>query len=146
MQTNHIDVVNARILVVEDDDAMREFIVLALTRMGVRKVKECADGTVALQLMGSFWPDVVLTDIHMEPMGGIEFVHRLRDHLTVEFRKTRVIFMSADSSRDVLKEALSLGAYGYIVKPISFETLRVKIEHALSPVDRKLEISLSRQH
>jgi CheY-like chemotaxis protein len=126
-----MDIVNARILVVEDDAVMREFVASALTRMGIQEVKVCDDGAQALQLMGSFWPDVVLTDIHMEPMGGLQFVRRLREHFAVEFRKTKVIFMSSDSSRETLKEALPLGTYGYIVKPPTLEILRAKIEHAL---------------
>ncbi|MBB1076180.1 response regulator [Rhodoferax sp. 4810] len=126
-----MDILNARILIVEDDAVMRKFVASALARMGIQEVKECADGASALQLMGSFWPDVVLTDIHMEPMGGIEFVRRLREHFALEFRQTRVIFMSADSSRETLKEALPLGTFGYIVKPPKLEVLRAKIELAL---------------
>jgi response regulator RpfG family c-di-GMP phosphodiesterase len=126
-----MDIVDARILLVEDDEAMRVYVSGALARLGIQAVKVCADGSSALQLMGSFWPDVVLTDIHMEPMGGLQLVRQLREHFSVEFRQTRVIFMSADASPQTIKQALPLGNYGYIVKPPTLEILRAKIQHAL---------------
>jgi CheY-like chemotaxis protein len=122
---------DARILVVDDDAVMRKYVAAALGRLGVQQVEECADGASAMKLVGSFWPDLVLTDIHMEPVGGLEFVRQLRAHPSVEFRKIRVIFMSADSSASTLEEAMPLGTYGYIVKPPRPETLRAKLEQAL---------------
>jgi CheY-like chemotaxis protein len=126
-----MNLTEARIMVVDDDAVMRKYVVSALGKLGVHNVEECADGAAAMKLVGTFWPDLVLTDIHMDPVGGLEFVRQLRDHPAVEFRKVRVIFMSADSSTSTLEEAMPLGTHGYIVKPPRPETLRAKLEQAL---------------
>ena len=124
-------ITSARILVVEDEAVMRTFTVNTLRRMGVQTIETCADGASALKLVDSFKPDLVLTDIHMAPMGGLEFVQKLREHSNTALRKTRVIFMSADSSSATLEAALPLGTFGYIVKPPRLETLQPKLEAAL---------------
>jgi len=124
-------ITSARLLVVDDDAVMRKYVVDSLRRMGIQTTETCADGESALNLAESFKPDLVLTDIHMEPMDGFEFVRQLRKHPSLALRKTRVIFMSADSSSATLEEALPLGTYGYIVKPPRPEILLAKLELAL---------------
>ena len=94
---------SARILVVDDDPVMRKFVVNSLEKMGIPTIDSCEDGTQALQMVESFRPDVVLTDIHMTPMNGFEFVRQLREHRNVALRQVRIIFMSADSSTDTLE-------------------------------------------
>ena len=121
----------ARIMVVEDDVVMRTFVVNLLRRMGIQSIETCADGASALAQLEIFKPDLVLTDIHMDPMDGLEFVRQLRVFSNVALRKTRVIFMSADASSETLAEALPLGTLGYIVKPPRPETLQAKLELAL---------------
>lgn len=122
----------ARILVVDDEVVMRTFVVNSLRRLGIQTIEQCADGASALTVVNSFKPDLVLTDIHMEPMGGLEFVRQLRALPNAALRNTRVIFMSADASTGTLEEALPLGSFGYIVKPPRPETLKSKLELALS--------------
>ena len=122
----------ARILVVDDDEVMRKFVVTMLTRLGAQDIQQCTDGSVALSMVTSFKPDLVLSDIHMQTMDGIEFVRRLREHPNPDIRQTRVMFMSADSSKTTLDEALPLGTYGYIVKPPRPEALRAKLDRALA--------------
>ena len=124
-------ITNARIMVVEDDAVMRTYVVNALRRMGIQTIETCTDGASALDSIPNFKPDLVLTDIHMDPMNGIDFVRLLRQHPNADLRKTRVIFMSADASSGTLAEALPLGTFGYIVKPPRPETLQAKIEFAL---------------
>jgi CheY-like chemotaxis protein len=120
-------ITDARILVVDDDVIMQKFVVSSLRRIGIQAIEVCADGTTALQWVETFKPDLVLTDIHMDPMDGFEFVRRLRLLPSAVLSKTRVIFMSADTRADTLKEALPLGTFGYIVKPPRPETLLAKL-------------------
>lgn len=122
----------ARILVVEDEVVMRTFVVNSLRRLGIQTIEQCADGGEALKMVNSFKPDLILTDIHMAPVSGLEFVKRLRALPNADLRNTRVIFMSADASTGTLEEALPLGSFGYIVKPPRPETLRAKLELALT--------------
>lgn len=124
-------ITSSRILVVDDDAVMRTYVVNTLRRMGIQTIETSNDGVSALEMVQNFKPDLVLTDIHMEPMDGLEFVRQLRALPNVTLRKTRVIFMSTDASSSTLSEALPLGTYGYIVKPPRPETLQAKLELAL---------------
>jgi len=117
--------------VVDDDPVMRDFVESLLKSLHVRDVRVCADGYSALKLLPSFTPSVIVTDIHMKPIGGIEFVRQLRANLNPVRRAIPVVFMSSDSSPETLKSALPLGACGYIVKPPCLETLCLKIVQAL---------------
>ncbi len=121
----------ARILVVDDDEVMRTFVVSSLRRLGIQAIETAVDGGSALRAMISFRPDLVLTDIHMQPMNGIEFVQQLRKHANPLVKNMKVIFMSADASTETLEQALPLGTFGYIVKPPRPQTLLAKLELAL---------------
>jgi len=120
-----------RVLVVDDDPVMREFIVNSLRRLGIQHIETATDGASALQAMISFRPELVLTDIHMQPMDGIAFVQQMRKHSNPVVKAMKVIFLSADSSMDTLEKALPLGTFGYIVKPPRLEALKSRIEQAL---------------
>jgi CheY-like chemotaxis protein len=121
----------ARILVVDDDEVMRTFVVNSLRRLGLQQIETAIDGGTALQAMVAFKPDLVLTDIHMQPMDGLAFVRQLRAHSNPLVKTMKVIFMSADASTSTLENAMPLGTYGYIVKPPNLTTLKAKIEQAL---------------
>lgn len=121
----------ARILVVDDDEVMRTFVVNSLRRLGLQSIETATDGVSAMRAMVTFKPDLVLTDIHMQPMDGLEFVRQLRAHNHSLVKNMKVIFMSADASTATLEDAMPLGTYGYIVKPPRLDTLKVKIELAL---------------
>jgi CheY-like chemotaxis protein len=120
----------AKIMVVEDDPLMRTFTAGLLRRLGVVNLKECTDGSAALRLAVTYQPDLVLTDIHMKPMNGLDFVQALLS--SPQAGNVKVIFMSADSSRETLSAALPLGVVAYIVKPPRLADLKNKLESALS--------------
>jgi two-component system chemotaxis response regulator CheY len=125
------DLRNVKVLVVDDDPITREFVESTLVGLHVLSVRSCADGFSALKILASFSPSVILTDIHMKPIDGFEFVRKLHSEMNPVRRQIPVIFMSSDSSADTLKSALPLGASGYIVKPPSAEMLRLKIAQAI---------------
>ena len=122
---------NAKVMVIDDDPVMLEFVESALHELQIRSVRLCADGFSALKQLANFAPTVILTDIHMKPIDGFEFVRKLHAEMNPIRREIPVIFMSSDSSPETLKSALPLGACGYIVKPPCVETLRTKISQAL---------------
>ena len=121
----------ARVLVVDDDPVMRDFVVNTLRRIGIQSVETATDGASALRAIISFKPDLVLTDIHMQPMDGLEFVQQLRKHSNPLVKNMKIIFMSADASTATLESAAPLGTFGYIVKPPRPDTLQAKIQLAL---------------
>ena len=101
-----------RILVVEDSAPFRHFVCTALRRRAEFQTIEAADGLEAVQKAGELQPDLVLLDINLPTMHGFEAatqIRRLAPH-------ARLLFMSQESSPDIVRKALSLGAQGYIQK------------------------------
>lgn len=126
-----MDIKRARIVVVEDEKVMSTFILGNLRRIGILDLYAFPDGSSALRDMAKLKPDLILTDVHMQPVGGIEFVQQLRALPDNQLSNTKVIFLSADSSPGTVGEALPLGVAGFLVKPPSLNALAAKIEAAL---------------
>ncbi len=126
-----MDIKRARIVVVEDEKVMSTFILGNLRRIGILDLYAFPDGSSALRDMAKLKPDLVLTAVHMQPVGGIEFVQQLRALPDNQLSNTKVIFLSADSSPGTVGEALPLGVAGFLVKPPSLNALAAKIEAAL---------------
>ena len=110
---------------------MSTYILGTLRRIGILDLYAFPDGGSALREMAQIKPDLILTDVHMLPMGGIEFVRQLRDLPNNQLSNTRVIFLSADSNPATLGEVVPLGVAGYLLKPPSLNALAAKIEAAL---------------
>jgi CheY-like chemotaxis protein len=66
-----------RVLLVDDEPITRKFVIDLLRQMGIHQIHEVSEGKGALVEAIKFQPDLVLSDIHMEPMDGIEFVKKL---------------------------------------------------------------------
>lgn len=126
-----MDIKRARIVVVEDERVMSTFILNSLRRIGILDLYAFTDGSSALREVVRLKPDLILTDIHMKPVGGIEFVKQLRGLPNNQLSNIKVIFLSADSSPATVGEVLPLGVAGYMVKPPSMANLAAKIEAAL---------------
>lgn len=127
-----MDIKRARVLVVEDEKIMSTFVMGNLRRLGILDLFGLENGAAAMRELSSIKPDLIITDVHMEPMGGIEFVRNLRASSNSQLANIPVIFLSADSSAATVGEALPLGVAGYIVKPPSLVALNAKIESALN--------------
>lgn len=120
-----------RVLIVDDDVLMRTFVSGMLQRLGIHHVQEAEDGKSALVAVIKFQPNLVLSDIHMEPVNGITFVKQLRALPNPAVAAIRVILMTADTSKETLTEALPLGIRGYIIKPPTMDAMKTKIEAAM---------------
>src|SRR5258705_1221265 len=101
-----------RILVVEDFAQFRKFIGTTLGERADLQVCEVADGLEAVQKVKELKPDLILLDIGLPTLNGIEAARQIRK-LAPE---SKIIFLTQESSADVMQEALSLGAWGYVVK------------------------------
>jgi CheY-like chemotaxis protein len=127
-----MDIKRARVVVVEDEKIMCTFIMGNLRRLGILDLFAFEDGASAMRELPGLKPDLIITDVHMQPVGGIEFVRSLRVSANSQLANTPVIFLSADSSAATVGEALPSGVAGYIVKPPSLAALDGKIELALN--------------
>ena len=121
-----------RVLLVDDEPIMRKYVSELLRQIGIHQIQEATDGQGALVEAIKFQPQLVLSDIHMEPMGGIEFVKRLHALPNQYFAKVPVIMMTGDSSKGTLNEVLPLGIKAYMIKPPTLQTLREKIKAAVN--------------
>jgi pilus assembly protein CpaE len=118
-----------KILCVDDDDSIRKLCTVYLAKRGYR-VEAAANGIEALSLIASKGvPDVVITDVNMPLMNGLELVKRLRaDRRTA---RTPIIVLSAAKQEQDILAGYSQGADDYVGKPIDLAVLAVKIETIL---------------
>jgi two-component system chemotaxis response regulator CheY len=126
-----MDIKRARVVLVEDEKIMSAFVLGQLRRLGILDLYAFEDGTEAIREVGKLKPDLILTDVHMQPMGGVEFVRELRKAADAHISRIPVIFLSADSTSETVGQVLPLGVSGYIVKPPTLNALGKKIENAL---------------
>jgi DNA-binding NarL/FixJ family response regulator len=102
-----------RVLVVEDFAPFRQFIRSTLVeRADLQVICEVADGLEAVQKAEELRPDLILLDIGLPTLNGIEAARQIRK-LAPE---SKIIFLTQESSADVMQQAISLGAWGYVVK------------------------------
>jgi DNA-binding NarL/FixJ family response regulator len=102
-----------RVLVVEDFAPFCQVIRSTLAdRLDVQVIGEVADGLEAVQKAEQLEPDLVLLDIGLPTLNGIEAARQIRKLAPA----SKIIFVSQESSSEVVQEALKLGAWGYVVK------------------------------
>jgi DNA-binding NarL/FixJ family response regulator len=102
-----------RILIVDDFDPFRRFIRSILQKEpAVRSILEAADGEEAVELAQELQPDVILLDVGLPSLNGIESAARICNLAP----KSKILFISQESSQDIVREALVTGANGYVVK------------------------------
>lgn len=118
------------LLVVDDEALTREGIVNGLPweKLNIDRVLQADDGTTAIQAASKCKPDIVLTDVKMPCMDGIEMAKNLRMH----YPDCKIIFMSGYSDKEYLMSAIELKAIRYIEKPIIREELRKTLMDAVN--------------
>jgi two-component system invasion response regulator UvrY len=100
-------------LIVDDHDLVRAGIIRLLQDVAdIEVVGECASGEEALTACQQLQPDIVLLDLHMPGMGGMEAAKRIIDR----FNSTKVIILTAESEAPLSKHTLKFGVSGYITK------------------------------
>jgi CheY-like chemotaxis protein len=119
----------ARVLIVEDFPAFRRFICSTLRgKLDWRVIAEVADGLEAVQKAAELKPDLILLDIGLPTINGIEAARQIRK-LSPE---SKIVFVSQESSADVVEEALSTGAWCYVVKTKAASQLLAVVEAVIS--------------
>ncbi len=117
----------ARILIVEDEHDVREPLAEFL-RSGGFEVETAADGKQALVLLRDKPADLIVSDIQMPRMGGLE----LLKHVRSKYPATQMIMFTAFGTVENAVNALKSGAQDYVLKPVVFEDMQLKIERILS--------------
>ena len=118
--------VNPRVLLVDDHDLFRTGLRKLLSEQGVQIVGECDDGDDALRAIRELAPDVVVMDLNMPGIGGVEATRQIAMIAPL----TRVLVLTiSDQDEDVL-EAILAGACGYLLKDSSIDDLIAGINAA----------------
>jgi len=117
-----------RVLIVDDYEPFRQFIATKLrTNPQLRIVKEACDGAEAVRQAQELQPDLILLDIGLPTLNGIEAARRIRKVSPT----SKILFVTENRSTDIVEEALSTGAGGYVVKSNAGRELLPAIEAIL---------------
>jgi two-component system chemotaxis response regulator CheY len=103
------------ILIIDDVEAIRTFSSLVLKRMGYQFVDTADSAEVALEKVKCVVFDLILLDINLPSMNGLE----LLKHLSTKSPNSKVVMCSGSSSDDNIRQAIEDGAEGFLVKPVT---------------------------
>ena len=117
------------LLIVDDSATMRKIIIRTMRMSGLEfsNTEEAGNGIEALEKLSQNSIDIMLCDVNMPEMGGLELVKKVREKS--DFDNTKIIMVSTESSDDLIDGIISDGANGYITKPFTPE----KFQEKLSP-------------
>ena len=118
-----------RIVVVDDDVDVRELLQLGLTTDTLEVVGTAADASEAIELVTGTQPDIVLLDLHMPDMGGLEVLPMLREQCP----DARVVAFSAIGATHMVENALEAGVFGFIEKGVSIESIIKHLDRVPPP-------------
>jgi DNA-binding NarL/FixJ family response regulator len=123
-----LEIPSVRVLVVEDFAPFQRSICSILSsRKRLQVICEVADGAEAVQKAEELKPDLILLDIGLPTLNGIEAARKIRKRVP----ESKIIFVSQESSADVVQEAFNSGALGYVVKINAASELLVAVEAVL---------------
>ncbi|MFH1020381.1 MAG: response regulator, partial [Pseudomonadota bacterium] len=119
------------ILVTDDSETMRAVIKKTVSMSGVPvgEFHEAANGREALAVLSKTWIDVILSDINMPEMGGMELLKKISED--EDLRKIPLIFITTEASDARQEEAQKLGVAGYVRKPFQPETIKAILYEVL---------------
>jgi DNA-binding response OmpR family regulator len=118
----------ANILIAEDERDIRDLITFTL-KMAGHEVIATSNGEEAVMQAKELLPDLILLDVRMPRMTGIEACVKLKDNYTT--RDIPVVFLSAKGQESEVQSGLNAGAVEYIVKPFSPDKLTAKVQAIL---------------
>jgi DNA-binding NtrC family response regulator len=129
-----------KVLIVEDEENERTGLAELLSAWGFR-TETARDGMEGLEKVISWVPSIVITDMKMPRMGGLELLERLADNSNT----MAVIVVTAQGTIDSAVQAMRMGAYDYITKPIDTNRLRTILQNASSLLGTKVELEVTRR-
>ena len=128
-----------RILIVDDDDSLRWVTQAQLQQTGY-DVDAAADGNGALECIRQAPPDLVITDLKMPGMSGLELLRKIR----TDYPEILVIMVTAFGTVENAVEAMKAGAYDYITKPVNMDELHLIVSRGLEHLDLQEEVRVLR--
>ncbi len=123
------------VLIVEDSKAIRSMIRMTLEEIGGFFAVEAGNGFEALKTLPSRHFDLIITDINMPDINGLELIGYVKSNAT--YRDTPLIIVSTEKTEEDKKRGMALGAAGYIVKPFKKEELAAMVAEVLGRQQRR---------
>ena len=120
-----------KLLIVDDEDGVRALVRMTLDN-GLYEIIEACDGLEALDLAREHHPDLVLLDVMLPDLSGMDVCRKIKDD--PELASTTVVMLTARAQTADLGDAEEAGADGYFTKPFSPIALTRKVESILGPV------------
>lgn len=121
------------VLIVDDSAAIRKILqrVLRQTGMAIRTIHEAGDGQEALNVLKGQHVDLVLTDINMPKMDGLQLLAAMK--AAPEWQSLPVVMITTEGGEMKVGEAVRLGAAGYVRKPFTADQIKEKLAGILEP-------------
>jgi len=109
----------------------RAFLAAILAKNGIQVIGEAINGLQAVEMTNELQPDVVFMDVIMPVLGGIEALKRIKNLRP----STKIVMITATSSRELVIEAVKAGAAGFIVKPLIAENVSAALAKVFTPCE-----------
>ena len=140
MPAHHPESVRERLLVVEDDAAARVGLQQLIRGWGF-DVETAADGEEALGRIAAFHPGIVITDLVMPNMGGLDLLRTLQE----QGEPITTVILTAQGTVETAVEAIKQGAYDYLTKPVDLQRLRILLDKIVERRETLHEVRVLRQ-
>src|SRR5579862_8860081 len=129
-----------KVLIVEDEEHERTGLAELVTSWGYR-VETAPDGMAALEKVGTWGPSIIVTDLKMPRMGGMDLLGKLAS----DKQPVAVVMVTAQGTIDSAVQAMRNGAYDYVTKPIDMIRLRTILQNASALLESRAENEVSRR-
>ncbi|HUU29604.1 MAG TPA: response regulator [archaeon] len=117
-----------KLLIIDDSKFMRKTLETKLNFLGM-KIYDAESGQQGLELAREVLPDLILLDVRMPGMDGVETCKKLRE--IESLKKVPIIMVTVESKEESFKKAIEAGAIDYVIKPINYDDLLRKIDKHL---------------
>jgi len=124
-----------KILYIDDEDSVRKS-AIDLLEFYFDNIYQAHDGLSGIEMYKTHKPDIIITDIHMPNLNGLEMVRKIR----VEDKETKIIVMTAFLKTPYLLEAMDLGLIKYLVKPVMENELLLTLKSCITDVNEKKNV------
>jgi len=125
-----------KILIVDDEKETRKILKDHLSQRIECQLFECSDGDQVLSLIKGDCFDLVILDIRMPGLSGLDLIRQLHENNPTVY----ILVISAWDDSDIIQEAIKQGAHDFLHKPLSLKAITLKIKHALMKIDKYIPL------
>jgi len=119
-------------LIVDDQQSMRSLIRTSLQALGVKEIREAADGEAGLRDLLANPAHLIISDFNMPKLDGLGLLRAVRAHPPIA--RTAFIMLTGRADRELVQRAVQFGVNNYLVKPFTVAQLKEKVEGVFGPL------------